>query len=188
MTGSPEQAALKALDLAQAGDFTQIRELFAPPLRALVPPEALRAAWDAEIGRRGPVTAVGTPVSEPAGPGVTLVRVPLACEHGELAAVVSVTDQHWLVAIQLAPAPAAEPAGPWQPPGYADPTAFAEQEVTVGTGPLAVPGTLSLPHGPGPRPGLFFPGEGPSGPAEYDPPQHVDPAVIADIAAWLQAA
>ena len=35
---------------------------------------------------------------------------------------------------------------------------------------------------------LFFPGEGPSAPAEYDPPQHVDPAVVADIAGWLLAA
>jgi hypothetical protein len=32
---------------------------------------------------------------------------------------------------------------------------------------------------------LFFPGESPSTPAEYDPPQHVDPAVVADIAHWL---
>ena len=32
---------------------------------------------------------------------------------------------------------------------------------------------------------LFFPGKGPSTPAEYEPPQHVDPAVVADIAEWL---
>ncbi|MGV4925690.1 S9 family peptidase [Streptomyces sp. BHT-5-2] len=32
---------------------------------------------------------------------------------------------------------------------------------------------------------LFFPGAGPSTPADYQRPQHVDPAVIADIATWL---
>ncbi|WP_329105890.1 alpha/beta hydrolase family protein [Streptomyces sp. NBC_01439] len=32
---------------------------------------------------------------------------------------------------------------------------------------------------------LFFPGSGPSTPVEYATPQHVDPAVIADIAHWL---
>ncbi|MFE3907877.1 hypothetical protein ACFXPY_48780, partial [Streptomyces sp. NPDC059153] len=32
---------------------------------------------------------------------------------------------------------------------------------------------------------LFFPGAGPSTPAEYGAPQHVDPAVITDIAHWL---
>jgi dienelactone hydrolase len=34
---------------------------------------------------------------------------------------------------------------------------------------------------------LFFPGTGPSTPAGYDSPQHVDPAVLDDIAAWLNA-
>ena len=32
---------------------------------------------------------------------------------------------------------------------------------------------------------LFFTGSGPSSPAEYEPAQHVDPAVVADIAGWL---
>ena len=33
---------------------------------------------------------------------------------------------------------------------------------------------------------LFFPGSGPSSPAEYEPAQHMDPEVIADAAAWLR--
>jgi len=33
---------------------------------------------------------------------------------------------------------------------------------------------------------LFFTGTGPSTPDDYGRPQHVDPAVIADIAAWLR--
>jgi dienelactone hydrolase len=32
---------------------------------------------------------------------------------------------------------------------------------------------------------LFFPGTGPSQPAEYEPAQHMDPAVVANIASWL---
>ena len=32
---------------------------------------------------------------------------------------------------------------------------------------------------------LFFPGTGPSAPAEYERAQHMDPAVVADIASWL---
>jgi hypothetical protein len=35
---------------------------------------------------------------------------------------------------------------------------------------------------------LFFPGTNQSTPADYDPPQHVDPAVIDDIARWLAPA
>ena len=71
MTTAPATTGLTVLDMAQVGRFAEIRELFAPPLRAMVPPEALQAAWAAEIGRRGPVTSVGTPVSDQAAPSVT---------------------------------------------------------------------------------------------------------------------
>jgi len=33
---------------------------------------------------------------------------------------------------------------------------------------------------------LFVAGSGPSSPAEYEPAQHVDPAAVTDIAAWLE--
>jgi uncharacterized protein len=163
MPSAPVNTGRTVLDLAQAGRFAEIQELFAPPLRAMVPPEALQAAWAAEIGRRGPVTSVGTPVSEPAGPGgVVVVRIPVTCERGELAVIVSVTGDGWLAGIQLAPASAAEPAGPWKPPAYADPGTFDEQDVTVGSGPLAVPGTLSVPRQGGPLPAVvLLSGSGP---------------------------
>ena len=32
---------------------------------------------------------------------------------------------------------------------------------------------------------LFFAGTGPSTPAEYEPAQHMDGAVVADVAGWL---
>ncbi|HKT01381.1 MAG TPA: hypothetical protein VJT31_17805 [Rugosimonospora sp.] len=32
---------------------------------------------------------------------------------------------------------------------------------------------------------LFFTGTGPSTPSEYEPAQHVDPAVVDHIATWL---
>jgi dienelactone hydrolase len=35
---------------------------------------------------------------------------------------------------------------------------------------------------------LFFPGSGPSAPAEYEPAQHVDAEVVAGIAAWIKSA
>ena len=164
MTTAPATTALTVLDMAQAGRFAEIHELFAPPLRAMVPPEALQAAWAAEIDRRGPVTSVGTPVSEPTGPGgLVVVRIPVTFERGELTVVVSVTGDGWLAGIQLAPASAAQPPGPWEPPPYADPGKFDDQDVMVGSGPLAVPGTLSLPRQGGPLPAVaLLSGSGPN--------------------------
>jgi uncharacterized protein len=142
---APGATGLAVLEMAQAGRFEEIRELFAPPLRSLVSADGLRAAWSAEIGRHGRVTSVGAPVSEPTGVGAVEVKIPVTFARGELAVVMAVTEDGWLTGIQLLPASAAQPAQLWQPPPYADPDAFTEQDVTVGDGPMAVPGTLSLP-------------------------------------------
>jgi dienelactone hydrolase len=162
MVAMPEQTGLAVLEMAQAGQFAAIRDRFAPQLRTLVAAEALQAAWAAEVGRQGSVSSVGIPVSEPAGPGLTVVKVPVTCERGALTLVVSVTETGWLAGLQLAPASAAAPIAPWEPPAYADPETFDEQDVTVGAAPLAVPGTLILPRRPGPRPAIvLLAGSGP---------------------------
>jgi uncharacterized protein len=151
---APVPTGLAVLDLARAGRFAEIRDLFAPQLRTMVTAEALQSAWSAELGRLGLVCAAGTPVSEPTAAGVAVVKILVTFERGELTLVVSVTDAGWLAGLQLAPAAAAQPTQPWEPPAYADPGTFDEQEVTIGSGPLAVPGTLSLPRTPGPGPGV----------------------------------
>jgi dienelactone hydrolase len=162
MATTPAATSLAVLEMARAGGFAQIREMFAPQLRPMVTAEAIQAAWSAELGRQGEVASIGAPVSEPAQGGVVVVKVPVVCEHGELTVVVSVTEAGQVTGIQVAPASAAEPDGPWEPPGYANPELFDEQDVTVGSGPLAVPGTLSLPRGG--RPGaavVLLAGSGP---------------------------
>ena len=93
---APATTGMTVLDLAQAGRFEEIHDLFAPQLRAMVPAEALQAAWAAELAQRGPVTAVGEPVSEPAGAGGVLVKIPVSFERGEVTVVISLTDGGWL--------------------------------------------------------------------------------------------
>jgi dienelactone hydrolase len=162
MPTGPVPTGVAVLERAQAGRFAEIREMFAPPLRALVTAESLRAVWAAELGRHGTVTSIGAPVTDPAGPGGVLVKIPVTFERGQLTVLVAVSDAGWVTGVQFAPADAAQPAAPWQPPPYADPETFTEQDVTVGTGPLAVPGTLSLPHASGPTPAaVLLTGSGP---------------------------
>jgi uncharacterized protein len=156
MAATPVQTTLTALDLAQAGRFGEIRDLFAPQLQAMVPPEALKAAWDAELGRQGAVASVGTPVSEPAHAGVVVVKVPVTCECGGFALIASVSEQGQLAGLQLTPPGAAAPMASWEPPAYADSDAFVETEVTLGSGPLAVTGTLTVPNGPRPHAGVVL--------------------------------
>lgn len=142
--------ALAVIEMAQRGEFTGISDRFLPQLRPLAPPETLRAAWDAELAKNGQVSALGTPVTEPAGPGTVLVKVPVTFERATATLAVGLAGEEggeaWITGIQLLPASAAAPAAPWEPPPYADQDAFTEHDVTVGEGPLAVPGTLSVPR------------------------------------------
>ena len=61
MSTSPAGAALAVIDMARNGQFTELCERFAPPLRPMVSPGALRAEWESETAQHGPVTGVGTP-------------------------------------------------------------------------------------------------------------------------------
>lgn len=154
--------ATKVVELARNRRFAEIEELFAPPLRAVVSAETLRIGWVTEIGKNGPVSSIGEPTSEPIKTGLIRVSIPVTCEHGALTVVMSVDDVGMLQGLRIASAITTS----WSPPSYANPKKFDEHDVTVGSGSLAVPGTLSLPRRHGPRPGVVLLGGG--GPFDRD--------------------
>jgi uncharacterized protein len=143
---TPEARALAVVALARTGQFDEIRELFTPGLRPMVTADGLRAAWEAELAQRGQLTAVGAPASDQADGAMITVQVPVSFERGPQTLAVYLTRDGQLAGIQLAPPGGAQPAAPWEPPGYADPDRADETDVTLGSGPLAVPGTLCLPR------------------------------------------
>ncbi|RSM99561.1 hypothetical protein DMB42_42460 [Nonomuraea sp. WAC 01424] len=157
----PAAIATAIVEMARSGRFADIETLFAPPLRAAVSAETLQVAWESQLSRIGAISAIGTPISEPApDSGVTAtgkaelvkVSVPVTYERGGLTVVMTVDETGLLQDLRLAP-PLAEP---WTPPPYARRKRFDEHEVTVGAGALAVPGTLSLPRGRGPWPAVVL--------------------------------
>ena len=158
MGADPVAVAASVIEMARAGRFAGIEELFAPPLRVAVPAAAIQTAWTAEAAKIGPVAAVGPPVSEPAGSGLVRVSTPVTCEHGGLTVVVSVDEAGQLNGFRLAPLATTA----WTPPRYASHGKFTEREVTIGSGPLAVPGTLTLPRSRGQRPGVVLLASGPA--------------------------
>ncbi|MEV7393702.1 alpha/beta fold hydrolase [Streptomyces sp. NPDC091215] len=138
--------------LLQAERFGEIMGLFAPPLRAAVSAEALRLAWTAEAAGQGGVKVIERPVAEAGEADLVRVRIPVTCANGSFTVVTSVGDDGLLHGLRLDP----HGGTVWQPPHYADADRFTERDVLVGTGPLAVPGTLSLPAGPGPWPAVVL--------------------------------
>ena len=145
--------ATTVVEMARDGRFGEIEPLFAPPLRAVVSAETVRDAWGTEISKRGLVSTIGEPMSEQVKEGLVRVRIPVICERGGFTVRMAVDSQGALQGLLLAPP---EGTASWTLPTYANPKKFEEQEVMVGSGPLAVPGTLSLPHGHGPRPGVVL--------------------------------
>ncbi|WP_228641598.1 alpha/beta fold hydrolase [Microtetraspora sp. AC03309] len=148
----PAAVATAVVEMARDGRFADVERLFAPPLRAVVSAETLRVAWESQISRIGPISAVGTPVREPTTAGRVRLSVPVTYERGGLTVVMSVDEAGLLQGLQLAPAL----TGSWTPPPYARRGRFDEHEVTVGSCSLAVSGTLSLPRGRGPWPGVVL--------------------------------
>ncbi|HEY3749203.1 MAG TPA: alpha/beta hydrolase [Pseudonocardiaceae bacterium] len=149
---TPTATGLAVIELARAGHFAEIQEMFAPQLRPLVTADVLRAGWEAQ----GALSAVGTPVS-----GRSVVRIPVTFEQGDWTLRLGLDDAGLLTGLQLVPS-----ADSWAPPDYVDDTAFDEHDVTIDSGPLPVPGTLSVPHRPGPLPAVVLLGG--SGPTDRD--------------------
>ena len=85
--------ALAVIEMARRGEFTGISDRFLPQLRPLAPPDALRAAWDAEVAKNGQVSALGTPLTEAAGPGTVLVKVPVTFERATATVAVGLAGE-----------------------------------------------------------------------------------------------
>ncbi|MFJ9775112.1 hypothetical protein ACIRVF_28340 [Kitasatospora sp. NPDC101157] len=100
------EAARAFVALLRAEDFAGAVELFAPPLRAAVPAEALRLAWTTETDGRGGVTAIGEPVARP-GDEPVRVHLPVSCGDGGFTVVTSVGADGLLHGLRLDPGEAA---------------------------------------------------------------------------------
>ncbi|WP_207229222.1 alpha/beta hydrolase [Ktedonosporobacter rubrisoli] len=155
--------ATSVVEMARDGRFGDMEQLFGAPLRAVVSAETMRVAWATEIASRGPVTTIGEPALTQGENGLIRVRVNVFCERGALTVGMTMDGQGSLQGLALLPP---EGAPSWTPPAYANPRKFEEQEVMVGPDELPVPGTLSLPHGHGKRPGVVL--LPPMGPLDRD--------------------
>lgn len=157
---SATKQAVDAIEAITARRFDELVGRFAPSVRTMITPDILRAGWTTATVTLGAYVGAGEPVEEPAGAGMVLVKVPVTFTNGMVVALVTVTGNGELAGLQLAPA---QPQQDWQPPSYADTSAFVEHELTLGSDALAVPGTLAVPVGDGPWPAVVvLPGSGPT--------------------------
>jgi alpha-beta hydrolase superfamily lysophospholipase len=143
---TPEARARTFVGLMAAGHYAQALETFTPQMKAALPIDRLSATWDGLTAQAGPFRRqIGTSVT----PRGVLSVVVVTCEFERATLEVHVTVNPAGLVGGLAVRPAS-PDFRYEPPPYANPSAYQERDVTVGTGQWALPGTLTMPVGPGP--------------------------------------
>lgn len=146
----PERIGAEVVEHLRAARFRQVHEMFAPHLQALVSDEMLCTAWQSVQDKYGTVVDADAPTGTKGSSG-TAVRVPMRLTGGELWVELVVDDAGRLAGLQLTP-----PVEPWQPPDYADPSAFDEYDMTLDAGSLPVPATVTVPRRQGGCPAVVL--------------------------------
>jgi dienelactone hydrolase len=152
-TASELVASAKAfVALLAERDFSNAEMLLDDTMKSLAPKEELQKIWDGVIAKAGAFKKQdGTRTEEGGGHSAVIIT----CEFEKAALPIRVVfDQERRVAgLFCAPA---EMVFEYTPPGYAEPDAFHEKDVIVGTGEWALPGTLTLPVGHGSFPAVVL--------------------------------
>lgn len=143
-----------------AGQFAAIEAQFTDQMKAALPEGRLATSWNglaAQVGAFQKQT--GTREEEAGGFHVGIVTC--AFERATLDVRVVFDQEGRIAGLLMRPAAAAAP--PYALPSYADPASFTENDVTIGSGEWALPGTVALPKGDGPFPAVvLIHGSGPN--------------------------
>lgn len=145
-------AAEAAVDALAARDFAKVFAQLAAPMQTALSPEKLSATWDSIQAQAGGFVKRTASRAEVRGV-YTIVIVTCDFERNKVEMIATMDSAGDIAGLQARPA---QPAANYAPPGYANPAAFTEREVTVGSGEWALPGTLTKPAGEGPFPAVVL--------------------------------
>lgn len=135
------------------GDYAQATRDFDATMLKVFGPDKVEAMWAKQLPAQVGAFKQQGPARRERLQGYEIVFVTCEFEKATLDARV-VFDKAGKIA-GLGFVPPAPPAK-YAPPAYADASKFEETEVTVGSGEWAVPGTVTMPKGAGPFPGLVL--------------------------------
>jgi hypothetical protein len=150
--------------LLLAGNVEAVHARFAPQLAKLLPASGFRDGWTGIEGKNGKLLAFGTPVLKDVGSvrdgaPIRVALVPAKFERADWTMTLGFDAEGHVTTLRFAPTPMAEAAAKpieFRAPPYGRPDAFREEDVVVGKDPWALPGTISMPVGAGPFPGIVL--------------------------------
>jgi dienelactone hydrolase len=137
----------------KAGDLEALESRFDDQMKTALPPAKLREFWAGWLEGAGRLRWCTEPRSSLSG-DFTLAFSTCAFEKQPAELKLTFHPDGRLAGMFLVPDGSARPD--WTPPSYVTPGAFREREVKVVSGSLSLPGTLAMPAGEGPFPGVVL--------------------------------
>jgi uncharacterized protein len=140
-------AARHALDLLMARNFTEFSKLLAPVAQERLNPAFLRDRVGPEVLGFGPMEEIGLPAVAPSGTS-KLVTFPVRFSRVTVNVQLTIDEAGKVAGLFFRP--------PDSQPPYSRPDLFHETEISIGDDEWKLPGTLSMPVGKGPFPGIVL--------------------------------
>ncbi len=161
-SGDPAAIGRAFIDALARGDLVAAEAMEGDTMRKAAPAASLAQLWGQLTGQFGDFGSIGEVTTAEQAP-YTNATVQVAFANATLPMVVTVDADGLVAGLHLGepgPASSAAPSGSSSavpsPAAYVRPDAFTETEVTVGTAPWVLPGTLSMPTGDGPFPAVVL--------------------------------
>ncbi len=148
-----EALALRFVSVWSQGDYSTATGTFDETMLKMMPPEKMKEAWESLIARVGAFKGeIGTRTEE--WNEYTIVFVTCDFEMSPVDIKVVYDGERRIAGLWFVPTE--QTAAEYEAPPYVKPSAFSEEEVTVGSGEWELPGTLALPRGEGPFPAVVL--------------------------------
>ena len=154
------------------GDFAAVEQRMADRIKPFLPVGTIQATWQGLEQQYGAFQELGQTFAVQTPQGLVHV-VTCVFERASLDVNIVLNDAGEIIGLTVTPVGTIEQQAnaTYEPPPYAQPERFHEQEVQIGHGRWVLPGTLSLPLGDGPFAAvLLVHGSGPQDRDETLPP------------------
>ena len=145
----PVEMAKTLVARMAAGQFDKAVEPFDPTMKRALPADKLKEVWTGVARQYGSLQRAVETATENVQQ-YQAVYVTCEFQRGKLDTKVVFSSEGKVVGLFFVP------SGRYKRPGYADLSKFDEREVRIGKGIWCLPGTLSLPKGPGPFPAVIL--------------------------------
>jgi len=176
-TEGMKRSALEFAGQLARGDFAGAVDKFDGKMKTVLPEDNLRAVWQQLTAQAGSIYMING-VSTSEAQGYTVVVVACQFAKAGMDMVMPFNDQGQMSGLNIRPSAAA--ASLYRPPAYVDRRAFHDTDVVVGNGEWALPGTLSMPEGDGPFPGVVLV----HGSGSHDRDESIGPNKVFRDLAW----